>query len=168
MQLLSHLHELVCQLPAQLLDDHHNLGPVPPHQQVLLCAGVRKAEAASACGKDRQRALLLRGASWAAQLQPSTACTCPLCCTFGCQLERCLGCACCAAAARACRAHAGSCTPVTSSLEQLLPSVLNKNKLLFCGQLEDLWFWGVKGRGEGKTGQEGCSINTHQSTHGLQ
>jgi len=33
----------------------------------------------------------------------------------------------------------GACTaPVTSSLEQLMPSVLNRNRLLFCGHVWDL------------------------------
>jgi hypothetical protein len=41
----------VQQLPAQLLDDHDHLGPVTPHQQVLLRAGVGEAERARACGE---------------------------------------------------------------------------------------------------------------------
>jgi hypothetical protein len=45
----AHLKELWQQLAAQLLYDHDRLGPVTPHQQVLLRAGVRKAERACAC-----------------------------------------------------------------------------------------------------------------------
>jgi hypothetical protein len=45
----AHLKELWQQLASQLLDDYDHLGPVTPHQQVLLRAGVREAERARAC-----------------------------------------------------------------------------------------------------------------------
>lgn len=47
--LYKYLHELVCQFAPQLFDDHCHTRPLTPHQQVLLCAGVRKVEVAGAC-----------------------------------------------------------------------------------------------------------------------
>jgi hypothetical protein len=60
----------------------------------------------------------------------------PLLCTMGVlQRECCFGLQRIAAAAAA---AADPASPVTSSLEQLLPSVLKRNRLLFCGQLAEL------------------------------